>query len=140
MITYIDTSVLIKLIIDEDGSDEAEAIWDSADALVSAATLVVEARAALAAAWRAGRLTRRQFDGAKAELAGLIEELALVEVDGELIEEAAELAEQDALRGYDALHLAAALRVGADVFSSADTARCRVAGSHSFPVANPLDR
>lgn len=139
MITYVDTSTLIKLIIDEDGSVAAEVIWVSADALVAAATLVVESRAALAAAWRAGRLTRGQFDEAKAELAALLDELAFVEVDEELIGRAAELAEEDALRGYDAIHLAAALRVGADVFSSADAALCRAARAHSFHVAHPLD-
>ncbi|MCZ7631338.1 MAG: hypothetical protein M5U19_20820 [Microthrixaceae bacterium] len=52
MITYVDTSSMLKLLIDEDGSERAELIWDSADVLVSVALVVVEGRAALAAAHR----------------------------------------------------------------------------------------
>jgi hypothetical protein len=43
------------------------------------------------------------------------------------------------LRGYDAVHLAAASVVGADVFSSADVRRCMAASSAGFHVANPTD-
>ena len=50
MITYVDTSTLIKLIVDEEGSDRAELIWQSADSVASVSLVVVEARAALAAA------------------------------------------------------------------------------------------
>jgi uncharacterized protein len=37
VITYVDTSSLLKLVIEEDGSDRAGVIWDSADALCDAA-------------------------------------------------------------------------------------------------------
>ena len=32
MITYLDTSSLLKLVIDEDRSERTELIWDNADA------------------------------------------------------------------------------------------------------------
>ena len=44
MITYVDTSTLFKLIIDEEGSDRAALIWSSADA-VAAVTLIRSRRA-----------------------------------------------------------------------------------------------
>ena len=50
MITYIHTSTLIKLLIDEVGTAQTGQIWDEPDALVSARVAHVEARAALAAA------------------------------------------------------------------------------------------
>ena len=50
MITYVDTSSLLKLIVEEPGSDRAALIWDTADALAAASVIVVEGRAALAAA------------------------------------------------------------------------------------------
>ena len=50
MIAYIDTSTLLKLIIEENGSERAMTIWSSADAAASVSLVVVEARAALAAA------------------------------------------------------------------------------------------
>ena len=45
MITYVDTSTLIKLLIDEVGTIEAGLIWDEPDVLVSARIGHVEARA-----------------------------------------------------------------------------------------------
>lgn len=139
MIAYVDTSSLLKLLIDEDGSDRAELIWNTADVVASAALIVVEARAALAAATRGRRLTAAQHRAAKGELAALVEELTIVEITEDLIVDAAELAEREALRGYDAVHLAAALTVEADLVTSADAALCDAAERRGLAVANPLD-
>lgn len=124
MITYVDTSTLLKLVIDEDGSDRASTIWTSADTVASVVLIVVEARAAIAAAKRGRRLTAEQHADARQELDALLADLHIVEATEELIVEAAELAEAEALRGYDAVHLASALLVGATVLSSADTDLC----------------
>jgi len=138
LITYVDTSTLLKRLLDEDGSDRADVIWEAADVLVSAATITVEARAALAAAERAGRLDADDHATAKEELVELLDEVDLVEVTDELIEQAADLAEAEALRGYDATHLGAALLVDATVLTSADEALCSAAGRRGLHVANPL--
>ncbi len=45
------------------------------------------------------------------DLEGLFVQLDLVDVDDTLVRQAAELAEAQALRAYDAVHLATALRV-----------------------------
>ena len=139
MITYVDTSSLLKLLIEEDGSEQAGRLWDSADAVVSVVVVVVEARAALAAAERGGRLTAAEHREAKAELAVLVDELTIVGITNDLIVQAAELAEGEALRGYDAVHLAAAVTVGAIVLTSADSALCSAAERCGLHVANPLD-
>lgn len=139
MITYFDTSSLLKLLIEEEGSDRAGLIWDAADAVVSVALLVVEGRAALAAARRGQRLSIRQHRRALDEFDALVAELAIVEVTEDLIAFAADLAEDEALRGYDAVHLAAALSVEATVLSSADNDLCEAAERCGLHVANPLD-
>lgn len=139
MITYIDTSALLKLVIDEDGSERAEHLWDTADALASAALVVVEGRAALAAARRGARLSAAQHRRARHEFAALVDELTIVEITAELIDDAAGLAEAESLRGYDAVHLAAALTVGAAVLTSADSDLCDAAQRRGMHVANPLD-
>jgi predicted nucleic acid-binding protein len=139
VITYVDTSTLLKRLLTEAGSDEADAIWSSADVLASAVTVIVEARAALAAAHRAGRLTSAEHRDAKSELVELLDEITFVEISDPLVEVAADLAEAEALRGYDALHLAAALAVDASVLTSADVALCRAAARRGIHVANPLD-
>jgi uncharacterized protein len=138
VVTYVDTSTLLKLIIDEDGSDRAAIIWASADALASVNFIVVEARTTLAAARRGRRLTGSQRATAVTELDALVSDLHLVSVTDELVASAAELADLEVLRGYDAVHLAAALTVEATVFSSADIALCTAAARRGLHVANPL--
>lgn len=137
MITYVDTSTLLKLLIDEEGSDRAGLVWDAADALVSVRLIIVEARAALASATRGGRLTTRQHEQARNELWALLGDIHLAEVTEDLISRAADLAEDEGLRGYDAVHLAAALHLGASVLTSADDALCEAAGRNGMYVANP---
>jgi predicted nucleic acid-binding protein len=138
VITYIDTSVLLKLIIDEDGSDRAALIWSSADAVASVSLIAVEARAAIAAATRGRRLTAAQARDAVSELDALLRVLHLMPVTDELVSAAAELADVERLRGYDAVHLAAALEIGATVLSSADTDLCAAAERRGLHIANPL--
>ena len=106
---------------------------------LEAAVIVVEGRAALAAAARGGRITSAQHQRAKRELTALIDDLALVQVTDELVGRAADLAEAESLRASDALHLAAALTVGATVLTSADTALCDAALRQGLHVANPLE-
>ena len=139
MITYFDTSTLLKLLIEEAGSDRAALLWDTAEVAVSAAIVFVEARAALAAATRGGRLTPSQHERAKTDLHTVVDCLAIVEISVDLIRRAADLAELEALRGYDAVHLAAALTVQASVLTSADTDLCAAAQHQGIHVANPLD-
>lgn len=139
MITYVDTSTLLKRLLVEDGSDQADAIWNAADVLTSAVTVIVEARAALAAAQRGGRLTAAELGQVKAELVDLVEEVTFIEITDDLVEEAADLAEAEALRGYDAIHLAAALAIEANVLTSSDAALCDAAERRGIHVANPLD-
>jgi predicted nucleic acid-binding protein len=137
VITYVDTSTLMKLLIDEVGTKEAGMIWDEPDFLVSARLGHVEARAALAAAERHGRITNDVFDNAVIGLEVLWSQLSVVEIDEDVMRLAGDLATAHALRGYDAVHLAAAHIVDADVFSSADRHLCAAASSDGFHIANP---
>jgi uncharacterized protein len=100
------------LIVVEDGSDVAGELWDSYPA-ASSVLAYPEARAALAAARRARRLTARGHARAVGELDALNAELVIVGVDEALAQRAGELADERALRGYDAVHLASALALGA---------------------------
>lgn len=114
MNTYFETSAILKLVVVEQGSDDAVAIWDGSDLIVTSRLSYPEAWAALAAARRARRLSVRQLGAAKSALYERFEEIELVEVTEELARHAGDLAEERSLRGYDAVHLASALVVGAD--------------------------
>lgn len=71
-----------------------------------------EARAALAAARQAGRLTAAGHRTAVTDLETLHAAAHIVGIDESLAREAGDLAAEHHLRGYDAVHLASALRLG----------------------------
>lgn len=83
-----------------------------------------EARAALAAAQRGGRLTKSAYTAAVEGVDDCYAAMRVVGVDETLALTAGDLAGAHGLRGYDAVHLASALAVGADnvVFATWDTA------------------
>ncbi|MDZ4826627.1 MAG: type II toxin-antitoxin system VapC family toxin [Actinomycetota bacterium] len=139
MITYVDTSTLLKLLIEEQGSVRAAVIWDSAAVVAAARVVHVEARAALAAAARGRRLSPVQLRRTKTELVGLWQQFTIVEITEGLVDLAGDLAEQERLRDYDAIHLAAALQIGADLLTSADSDLCAAATRRGLHVANPID-
>ncbi|QBI19672.1 PIN domain-containing protein [Egibacter rhizosphaerae] len=114
MIAYFDSSALVKLVIEEHGSDAAAALWDGADAVLSSRVAHAEVRAALAAAHRAARLTTEQNEGARRLWGQLWSALRLVEVSQGVGQRAGDIAEEHALSGFDAIHLASALLVDAD--------------------------
>jgi predicted nucleic acid-binding protein len=108
-IGYFDSSALVKLVIEERGSEDAALLWDGADAVVTSRVAHPEVRAALAAAHRDGRLDATAHRHAKAAWEAFHRALRMVELTPQLEGEAADLAEQHALSGFDAVHLASAL-------------------------------
>ena len=89
-------------------------LWDRADLLVSSQLVYPEARAALAAAARAGRIDQPTHVNAVAALEDLYAQLRIIAIDEPLARQAGDLAAQHALRGYDAVHLACALHFEGD--------------------------
>ena len=112
MIAYFDTSAVIPLLVDDEpGTEVALTAWLGADAVVTVRLTFAEAAAALARAARLGRLTSLALDEALSQLDELWSQLDIVEIDDHLVRSAAALARQHSLRGYDAVHCAAALRI-----------------------------
>jgi len=138
VIAYFDTSALIPLIVEESGSRNAGRIWDAADHVTSVRLAYAEARAAFAQAERMGRLAPADLRIALEVFEGLYRQLDLLEVDDFLVRRAGELAQDYALRGYDAIHLAAAERVNDDatVLVAGDGALCVAAQVLGLAVAN----
>lgn len=116
MIAYFDTSAIVPLVIDEATTEMCNRLWTESTRVVSVRLLYPEARAALARAERMGRLTRSQLDAAAAELDTLMDEIDIIELGADIARSAGQLAQQHGLRGYDAVHLAAALAVNDDDF------------------------
>lgn len=111
LIVYFDTSAFFKLFLPEPGSDLAHDLWGQADAMVSSRLLYPEARAAAAAAHRAGRVRARRLRATVERIEELCDALRVVALDDALARSSGDLAERHALRGYDAVHLASALAI-----------------------------
>jgi uncharacterized protein len=110
-IVYFDSSAFIKLLVEEDGSELAAALWDGCDAAVSSRLAYPEVRAALAGAGRADRLTAAAQRHAEAAWEGYWASTRPVELTESVTAHAGRLAGEHALRGADAVHLASVLAV-----------------------------
>ena len=113
MIAYFDTSALVKIVIEEDESELASRVWAGADNVLTGELTYPEARAAVAAAYRAGRLQRRALEAAVRLIEELMHQASLVRLDRTIAWAAGDLTADQDLRGYDAVHLATALASGA---------------------------
>lgn len=109
MIAYFDTSAIIPLLIDEPLSGLAHRLWRRASWTATARVSYVEARAGLARASRMGRISPEGFREAVESLKVLDRRFHHVEITPDLVTSAGDLAEEMALRAYDAVQLAAAL-------------------------------
>jgi uncharacterized protein len=104
---YVDSSALLKLYVEEESSDRTRQILSGDVYWVTAMHTLVEVRRALSRLLEGETLeqARRIFDD---HWRGM----EVVALDEETCERAAELAEETGARTLDALHLAAADRVG----------------------------
>jgi predicted nucleic acid-binding protein len=111
-LVYFDSSGLVKLLAEEEGSDLAAELWDGCDAAVTSRLAYPEVRAALAAAARNHDITEAELDEAERDWEGYWAAARPVELTAAVERHAGQLARAHALRGADAVHLASALAIG----------------------------
>lgn len=111
-LVYFDASALVKLLVEEPGSELAAELWDGCDAPVASRLAYPEVCAALAAAARGRVLTRSEADAAVRSWEEFWAATRPVELNATVERHAGELARTCALRGADAVHLASALAIG----------------------------
>lgn len=146
---YLDTSALVKRYVREQGSGWIAGLMDrrAGHDLYTVRLSGPEAIAALTRKLRTGHLTATEAARAvRAFRRHWQRRLLIVEVAEVVAERAMDLAEQHGLRGYDAVHLAAALMV-ADAqrqagrppltFVSADGAQRQAALGEGLQVEDP---
>jgi uncharacterized protein len=104
---YVDSSALLKRYVEEPDSETAEALLRSDPSLVTGRHTIVEVRRNLARL-----LGEREATAARSAFMQDVGVLSLVEMDEVTCEMAAGIAELTGVRTLDALHLAAAQRVG----------------------------
>ena len=109
MIVYFDASALVKRYVAEAGSAEVEALIREARPAGTVIVSRAEVVAGLARAMRARMVTPEVASKARAAFQADWESMVRVQVGEALAARAATLAWEQGLRGYDAVHLAAAL-------------------------------
>ena len=108
MILFCDTSALVKLYIKEDSSAETQTLARSASAIAVCRIAWAEIMAALARRARENPADAEAIETTRTRLRTDWPRYAIVEITQPLMELAGEYADTFALRGYDAVQLAAA--------------------------------
>jgi len=111
-IVYFDASAFVKLVVEEDGSDLAAALWDGCDAALSSRLAYPEVCAALAAAGRNRQIDEGDLRSAQRSWEGFWAATRPVELTERVGRRAGALARAHGLRGADSVHLASALAIG----------------------------
>jgi len=110
LILYLDTSSLVKLYVDEEGSEAVREWVEEAEALATSRVAFPEALSAFTRRWNRGDLTDEEMSLARESFTAdwpIFVPLPLNE------RRAGGLVLEHGLRGFDAVHLAAALDLAA---------------------------
>jgi len=145
---FFDSSALAKMYVAETGTALVQSIVDpsASNEIYVAHITRVELASAIARRQRAGDLTSGAAAGALSDLrSDFVSEYSILQITAKLISPACTVAEKHALRGYDAVQLAAAVQVKAAYAAtglyvtlvSADLDLNRAAMAEGLAVDNP---
>jgi predicted nucleic acid-binding protein len=136
VLLYMDPGALVKLVVDEDGSEVAARLWDGADLVACSSLGHVEVCAALSAALRARRLTAAGHDTALDRWTEAYwPAVAEVPLTADIAHQAGKVAHRAALRGADAVHAASARTIPGAVLVAWDSRLREGARSLALDVA-----
>ncbi|MBL6971913.1 MAG: type II toxin-antitoxin system VapC family toxin [Desulfobacterales bacterium] len=117
MILYLDTSSLVKLYVEEDESSKVDALVRSSEVTATSLVAYTEARAAFARRFREKAFTPDEHVRIKEFFDKDWSRYLILNVTGDMIKLAGDLAEKHALRGFDSIHLASALTLRQELSS-----------------------
>ena len=146
MSVYLDTSALIKLYVEEEGTEQVvEATQDAADGRVIIVDLTpLEARSAIRRREREGDISAADADRVLRQIENDCSMSFLMQPStSAVMEEAARLIDRHPLKAYDALQLAGCLVVrdgmpGPVTFVCADSRLCDAARHEGLEALNPI--
>lgn len=125
---YLDSSALVKLVIEEAESRELETH-------VAGEVVLASSRLAQVEVSRAVRLANPREE-VRTETERMLAACLLVEVSERVLRDAAALASRE-VRTLDAVHLATALYIDAEELVAYDRRLLEAAGTHGLPIASP---
>lgn len=137
MILYLDTTAFVKLFVREECSDLVQAQLAAVDVVATSRVAYSEACDAMARRVEEGRLTAEQLGRARDQLNGAWPQFAVLDLNEQA---ATDVTVKHGLRGYAAIHVAAALELREKaenvplVFCSFDPRQVDVAESEGLAV------
>jgi predicted nucleic acid-binding protein len=115
-------------------SDDAIAWCERASELALSIIAIPEVLSAFARLRREGSLDDRQYADLKAALLSDVEDALICDMTVDVVAVSIDVLEASPLRAMDAIHVAAALECGAEVFVSADARQCAAAALFELQV------
>jgi len=106
MTLYLDTSHLVKLYVDEEGSGELQARVGSAQVVATSSFAYAETRATFARRRSEALMTAAECTAAIRQFDADWPRLLVIQFDADLTIAAGRLADRHGIRGADAVHLA----------------------------------
>ncbi len=145
---YLDASAVVKRYVSEMGSAWVQALCSNEEnTLIMAEITLAEVASAFARATRGGRISAEErLSYLDLFIGDCAERYRLVATERTIIDRAVDLTQSHYLRGYDAVHLATALAMNAELlqrqllpltFVAADGDLLDAAGAEGLPTENP---
>ena len=120
MRVYLDSSSFAKRFLEEEGSEDVEAICAEATELGLAVLCVPELVSAFNRRRREGSLTQDQYDVVKRRLSEDVRDADIIHLTTSVVRSSIAILEASPVRTLDALHVACALEWRAELFVSSD--------------------
>lgn len=141
---YLDTSALIKRFVNEEGSLLVRSIVQGKEAVATAKIAYAEVYAGLTRKFREDNLPKAQYALACRQFEGDWLAYLRVELEDDILLLARDLIQRRPLRGFDAVHLASALRLklalGETItFAAADERLLKAAEAENLEPLNVLN-
>ena len=131
---FFDSSALVKRYLEEPGSDKVEKLCAKADHIMVSMICLPEVVSALNRKTREGLITPHQYGVIKQRLGIEFEDFMTCPLTEQVIIWAIGFLEKFPLRAMDALHLASAFEIKADLFVSADRKQLLTAKKLKFKI------
>ncbi|MGA1869666.1 MAG: type II toxin-antitoxin system VapC family toxin [bacterium] len=109
MITYFDTSSIVKWFFDEPYMDLARSIKDRATLAFTSLIAYPEVMSAMNRAWKDERCSQLEMEMVRDEFHAVWHQFKWIKINERLMELAGQLVFRHSLRGFDSVHLASAI-------------------------------
>jgi len=127
MLVFFDSSAFVKRYIRESGTDQVLDWCDKATEIGLASIILPEIISAFCRLRRESIISDIQYRQLKSLLLADIEDAALCDLAPTVLAQTISALENNTLRAMDAIHIASAVIMKADVFISADKRQCEAA-------------